>query len=203
MTGKRRELSDSTPLLGYPQPLQHYTPFSSSLLEMAATTTTVDSAPLRSVFLGVDVGTGSARAGPLSLSLSLSLPIYTHAETRTHACISICVDWILCIGEMGHLFLTRLMCLYFMLSVYYWIGTGFIVFFFFFPYWVLNSNPSLIVFVHLCNFANHKHTNALCIFLKNANSSRYTLLRWCELLGNFWFLKYRSVWWEREASRFF
>ena len=88
MTGKRRELSDSTPLLGYPQPLQHYTPFSSSLLEMAATTTTVDSAPLRSVFLGVDVGTGSARAGPLSLSL----PIYTHAETRTHACISICVD---------------------------------------------------------------------------------------------------------------
>uniref|UniRef100_A0A7N2L200 FGGY carbohydrate kinase domain-containing protein n=1 Tax=Quercus lobata TaxID=97700 RepID=A0A7N2L200_QUELO len=63
MTGKRRELSDSTPLLGYPQPLQHYTPFSSSLLEMAATTTTVDSAPLRSVFLGVDVGTGSARAG--------------------------------------------------------------------------------------------------------------------------------------------
>ncbi|KAM3699397.1 hypothetical protein ACJW31_05G022300 [Castanea mollissima] len=63
MSGKRRELSDSTPLLGYPQPLQHYTPFSSSLLEMAATTTTVDSAPLRSVFLGVDVGTGSARAG--------------------------------------------------------------------------------------------------------------------------------------------
>ncbi|XP_075649877.1 uncharacterized protein LOC142620389 [Castanea sativa] len=64
MSGKRKELSDSTPLLGYPQPLQHYTPFSSSLLEMAATTTTtVDSAPLRSVFLGVDVGTGSARAG--------------------------------------------------------------------------------------------------------------------------------------------
>ena len=123
MTGKRRELSDSTPLLGYPQPLQHYTPFSSSLLEMAATTTTVDSAPLRSVFLGVDVGTGSARAGPLSLSFY----IYTHAETRTHACLSICVDWILCIlcfGEMGHLFLTRLTCLW-----WAFIGIGFIVFF--------------------------------------------------------------------------
>ena len=107
MTGKRRELSDSTPLLGYPQPLQHYTPFSSSLLEMAATTTTVDSAPLRSVFLGVDVGTGSARAGPLSLSLSLSLFLYIHTQRHAHmhvylsVLIEFCVfcvlvKWVIC-----------------------------------------------------------------------------------------------------------
>lgn len=88
MTGKRRELSDSTPLLGYPQPLQHYTPFSSSLLEMAATTTTVDSAPLRSVFLGVDVGTGSARAGPLSLSS------YIYTRRDTHTCMYIYLCWL-------------------------------------------------------------------------------------------------------------
>ncbi|GMY35414.1 FGGY carbohydrate kinase domain-containing protein isoform X2 [Fagus crenata] len=59
MSGKRRGWSDKTPLPGQHQPF-------SSLLEMAASTITsaeADSSPLRSVFLGVDVGTGSARAG--------------------------------------------------------------------------------------------------------------------------------------------
>ena len=100
MTGKRRELSDSNPLLGYPQPPQHYTPFSSSLLEMAATTTTVDSAPLRSVFLGVDVGTGSARAGPLSLSLFLYIHTQRHAHMHVYlfVLIEFCVlvKWVIC-----------------------------------------------------------------------------------------------------------
>lgn len=103
MTGKRRELSDSTPLLGYPQPLQHYTPFSSSLLEMAATTTTVDSAPLRSVFLGVDVGTGSARAGPLSLSFYIYIHTQRHAHMHVYLSVLIefcvfcvLVKWVIC-----------------------------------------------------------------------------------------------------------
>ncbi|KAE8056781.1 hypothetical protein FH972_013520 [Carpinus fangiana] len=62
MSGKRRGWSDTTPLL--PQP--HHRSPASSFLEMAASAspdTASDSAPLRSVFLGVDVGTGSARAG--------------------------------------------------------------------------------------------------------------------------------------------
>jgi hypothetical protein len=69
MSGKRRGRSDTTPLL----PLPHFRSSASSFLEMAASTAAAsDSVPLRSVFLGVDVGTGSARAGPLSLALSTS-----------------------------------------------------------------------------------------------------------------------------------
>ncbi|XP_059459981.1 uncharacterized protein LOC132189317 [Corylus avellana] len=62
MSGKRRGWSDTTPLL--PQP--HHPSPAYSFLEMAASASpdaASDSAPLRSVFLGVDVGTGSARAG--------------------------------------------------------------------------------------------------------------------------------------------
>ncbi|KAB1204213.1 FGGY carbohydrate kinase domain-containing protein [Morella rubra] len=61
MSGTRRGTawSAKTPVLARP----HYSSSVSSSLEMAAPTTTPDSAPLRTFFLGVDVGTGSARAG--------------------------------------------------------------------------------------------------------------------------------------------
>ncbi|KAG2699309.1 hypothetical protein I3760_07G187500 [Carya illinoinensis] len=53
MSGKSRGWSEITPLLRS----------RSSFLEMVTSTATPDSAPSRSIFLGVDVGTGSARAG--------------------------------------------------------------------------------------------------------------------------------------------
>ncbi|KAF5456288.1 hypothetical protein F2P56_025787 [Juglans regia] len=53
MSGKRRGWSETTPLLHS----------RSSFLEMVTSTATPDSAPSRTIFLGVDVGTGSARAG--------------------------------------------------------------------------------------------------------------------------------------------
>ncbi|XP_057987958.1 uncharacterized protein LOC110642073 isoform X2 [Hevea brasiliensis] len=70
MSGKRRPWSDTTPLLDPQQrssPLydsSHRSSTSASFsVEMSATVTATATAPRRSVFLGVDVGTGSARAG--------------------------------------------------------------------------------------------------------------------------------------------
>ncbi|KAI4335442.1 hypothetical protein L6164_014086 [Bauhinia variegata] len=65
MSGKRRGWSDTTPLLGH----QHHSPSYSTrnphavFLEMTSSSPISTPNPHRSVFLGVDVGTGSARAG--------------------------------------------------------------------------------------------------------------------------------------------
>lgn len=88
MSGARRfwNRSDTTPLLAQQdqddRPNHHLAanpPPNRSLSSVQMTSATPRSPP-RSVFLGVDVGTGSARAGPStslhSLSLSISLYIY-------------------------------------------------------------------------------------------------------------------------------
>ncbi|CAK7344564.1 unnamed protein product [Dovyalis caffra] len=66
MSGIRRPWSDKTPLLGTLKEQQRTSPASSSpfFVEMSSTATaTATAAPRRSIYLGVDVGTGSARAG--------------------------------------------------------------------------------------------------------------------------------------------
>ncbi|KAJ7979490.1 FGGY carbohydrate kinase domain-containing protein [Quillaja saponaria] len=65
MSGKRRNWSDIKPLLGQQfRPPSDTTRTSNSVfLEMTSNPSITTSNPLRSVFLGVDVGTGSARAG--------------------------------------------------------------------------------------------------------------------------------------------
>ncbi|KAM7477034.1 hypothetical protein LguiB_024277 [Lonicera macranthoides] len=68
MSGVRRAWSDTAPLLAHQQHKQdhqhHYrpSPLSTGSISMEMTTTTA-SPPPRSIFLGVDVGTGTARAG--------------------------------------------------------------------------------------------------------------------------------------------
>ena len=78
MSGLRRPWSDNAPLLSsrkekqHTSPVSRSSPSSPSSVEMstAAATTT----PRRSIFLGVDVGTGSARAGYSTPLFSLYFP---------------------------------------------------------------------------------------------------------------------------------
>lgn len=89
MSGGRRDWSDTTPLLS-PHHYRHRSGASafsdrgassfsgsgfSASVEMAATSTTTPAVPTRSVLLGVDVGTGSARAGPLASLSSFDMTL--------------------------------------------------------------------------------------------------------------------------------
>lgn len=90
MSGARSAWSDTTPLLS-PHHYRHRrgasafsdrgaSSFSgrgaSASLEMATTSAPEPAAPLRSVLLGVDVGTGSARAGPIASLPSLYMTLF-------------------------------------------------------------------------------------------------------------------------------
>lgn len=89
MSGKRRGWSDATPLLGQQQPSQNRSysfpkrssaPLSVSLEMASKALSSSPSCPLRSVFLGVDVGTGSARAGLSTFGFFFFLFFYSFED---------------------------------------------------------------------------------------------------------------------------